>query len=156
VITTKKSRCNSLLKLNGTYPYYYINNNNTYIIYLTQISIDIDNDIQKENDNDEDRGIIIDLDNPLNSRIYNYKFQNKIYRCGDNISYENNIISYYDEYKIEIPINDSIVLKSVMDVDEIDQTQEMICSIYDKTVKKAKPMQVLSKIFKYIISVLYF
>ncbi|OUM70031.1 hypothetical protein PIROE2DRAFT_1980, partial [Piromyces sp. E2] len=107
----------------GSYPYYYVYNNNVNIIYITHIPID------------NDRGISINVDNSLNSAIFNGKFQTKEYKCGDQINFENNIISYYDDYKIEVPIsvNETIVLKSMMDIDKIKQTQEVICSIYDKT-----------------------
>jgi hypothetical protein len=131
---TKKELCTSILALNGTYPYYYIRNNITSIVYLTHLNIG------------NDRGISIETNNSLNSAIYNNIFNNNTnYICDNEVNYEKHTVTYYSKYKIELAIskNEKIILKSMMDVETItsEQTQEMICSIYEDSFKLAKPMQ---------------
>jgi len=126
--------CNSLLELNGTYPYYYIYNNTTNVIYITHI------------DFESDRGIIINTDNSQNFGLYNTIFQNKNFKCDDNANYEKNTITYNSDYKIEVPINDNqiIILKSTLDIsNKFEQKKEEVCSIYDETLKIARPYQVI-------------
>jgi len=129
---TKKELCNSLLELNGTYPYYYIYKNTTNVIYITHTDLG------------SDRGIIINTDYSKNFGLFNTIFQNKNLKCDDSANYEKSTITYNDNYKIEIPINDEqmIILKSTMDIsNKLEQKNEEICSIYDETLKIARPYQ---------------
>jgi len=69
------------------------------------------------------------------------------FTCGSKADFKDRTIEYCGNYKIKLPVSDSetIILKSMRDIDEkenIEQTQEMICSIYDETLKVAKPMEV--------------
>ncbi|KAL6636388.1 hypothetical protein U3516DRAFT_774224 [Neocallimastix sp. 'constans'] len=131
---SKKDKCNSFLESNGSYPYYYIFNNITYIIYLTHISV---------NDN---KGVLINLDNPLNSGLFNnifYNNNNNIMVCDEYADYQMNTITYNNEYEILFPLNnnETIILKSMKDISDKKQSFYKICSIYDETLKIAKPYQ---------------
>ncbi|ORX69806.1 hypothetical protein BCR32DRAFT_272423 [Anaeromyces robustus] len=133
--SSKKDLCNSVLSLIGTYPYYYIYNNVTNIIYLTHIKID-----------DYTRGMTVNNNSLINTSIFNDEFKDKIFICDEEANFDNSKITYYDKYKIEVPINNKnnkIVLKSMTDMigNTIEQTQEEICSIYEETMKQAKPVQ---------------
>jgi len=131
---TKKELCNSLIQINGTYPYYYVYKNTTNIIYITHIA------------SESDRGISIQTDNPLNSGLYNRIFQNKVFLCDNTANYEKNTITFNDEYKIEVPINihETVILKSTTDISYTEgQKNEIICTIYEDTLKIAKPYQVI-------------
>jgi len=69
------------------------------------------------------------------------------FTCGNKADFKNRIIEYYDDYRIILPVsdNETIILKSMRDIDNtkhVEQTQEIICSIYDETIKIAKPMEV--------------
>jgi len=131
---SKKENCNSLLRINGTYPYYYIYNNITNIVYISHISIN------------SERGISIVTNNKLNYENINILFQNKNYTCENKVDYDKNYITYYDKYKIEIPINynETIILKLMEDnINNIhDQNIEIECQICEDTLKKSKPLQV--------------
>ncbi|KAG4101225.1 hypothetical protein H8356DRAFT_279606 [Neocallimastix lanati (nom. inval.)] len=130
---SKKENCNSLLRINGTYPYYYIYNNITNIVYISHISIN------------SERGISIVTNNKLNYENINILFQNKNYTCENKVDYDKNYITYYDKYKIEIPINynETIILKLMEDnINNIhDQNIEIECQICEDTLKKSKPLQ---------------
>ncbi|ORX69808.1 hypothetical protein BCR32DRAFT_106102 [Anaeromyces robustus] len=128
---TKIELCNSLLDLDGAYPYYYIENNKTNIIYLNHTFIGYN------------RGIIID--NLLNNEMANNKFKVKEYSCDNSVDFSKKKITYNEEYKIEVPISNDevIILKSMRDIESfsVEQNTEQVCSIYEDTFKKAKPMQ---------------
>eukprot|EP00833_Pecoramyces_ruminatium_P013441 jgi/Orpsp1_1/1187473/evm.model.d7180000057953.1 len=129
---SKKEQCNLLLYLNGTYPYYYSYNDSMNILYISHI--------QKESN----RGIIINTNNELNSGLSTNIFQSVEYTCDDKANYYEKTITIYDDYKIEVPINEkeNIILKSMTDIiSNKKQTNDMICSIYDDTLKKAKSYQ---------------
>ncbi len=129
--------CNSLLQLNGTFPYYYIYENTTNVIYITHIILG------------SDRGITVETNDSRNFGPFNILFQNKNFKCDNNANYENNTITFSDDYKIEVPINNeqTIILKSTTDISQTDkQKNEVICTIYDETLKIARPYQVLLKI----------
>ncbi|ORY73158.1 hypothetical protein LY90DRAFT_666761 [Neocallimastix californiae] len=128
----KKTKCNSLLELDGIYPYYYNINNITEIVYLKHIS------------SKSDRGISIINNNtlyPLKSKIF-HNIQNINFTCDNEVSYEKKTITYKDEYRIEIPINskENLLLKSMTDVIYINQADKTKCEIYDETSKYAKPL----------------
>jgi len=81
----------------------------------------------------------------LNSGIFNDLFTDTIYRCDEKASFENKTITYDSEYKIELKINekDSIILKSMIDIStQQEQSINDICTIFDETIKIAKPYQV--------------
>ncbi|ORX60989.1 hypothetical protein BCR36DRAFT_407975 [Piromyces finnis] len=131
---TKRELCNSLLQSNGTYPYYfsYNNNNNLNVIYITQNSFG------------ENKGISINTKNSMNSGIFNNIFHDADYICDDETDFQNNKITYNSEYKIELKINEdeTILLKSMTDiVSNQEQSLDDICSIFDETIKNAKPYQ---------------
>eukprot|EP00833_Pecoramyces_ruminatium_P017875 jgi/Orpsp1_1/1191907/evm.model.d7180000089309.1 len=92
---------------------------------------------------ESDRGISINLNNLYNDGLNNVLFKDGEFKCGNEANYENNTITYYDNYRIEVPINDdqTIILKSMNDIDKSVQTDNMRCSIYDEIIKIAKPMQ---------------
>lgn len=100
------------------------------VIFLTHIS------------DKSGRGISIDTKNSLNSAIYNTIFQDNNYFCDIKADYEEKTITFNDD-KLEIPINNSenIILKSMIENNNIN---DQICSIYDETLKKGKPMQVIT------------
>ncbi|KAG4108811.1 hypothetical protein H8356DRAFT_1267991 [Neocallimastix lanati (nom. inval.)] len=131
---SKRDSCISFLKSNGTYPYYYMYNNIINIIYLSHISIN------------SNRGISINIDNNLNSGIFNETFQNNLnYTCENQADFNKNFITYYDEYRIELPINynKTIILKSMNDIDNLyEQNTEMICQIFEDSFQKSKPIQI--------------
>ena len=123
------------MEKNETYPYYYIDTNNKIkIVNVTHFS---------EGSN---KGIKINKENKLNSSsLPSTLLSNIKYYCGDEPSFENNIFSFENEYKIKIPIssNENIVLKSMADVDiQRKQSNDKICSIFDESIKIAKPYQV--------------
>jgi len=126
--------CNSLLKANGTYPYYFMYNDDTYFIYLNHTTVE------------NKKGILIN--NSVNSKLIENIFESKEFVCDNEANFNKNTITYYDSFKIEVPIsnNKTIILKSMSDVKEInnEQTDNMICSIYDELLKIAKPEQVIS------------
>jgi len=107
--------------------------NNTYILQFTQTTIK------------NKRGMYIDSKRTYNSPLINI-FRNKVFVCANEANFEENTITYHDKYKLEVPVNNnkSVILKSMEDVDEVvhEQTDEMICSIYDELLKKARPEQV--------------
>jgi len=102
-------------------------------MYFTQLSIE------------NKRGIYINSDKTINSPLIN-TLKNKVFKCANEANFKKNTITYYDNFKIELPINakESIILKSMIDVDEVSsiQTDDMICSIYDEMLKIARPGQV--------------
>ncbi|OUM70038.1 hypothetical protein PIROE2DRAFT_1988 [Piromyces sp. E2] len=130
---TKTQLCESLFILNESFPYYYNYNNKIEIVYLSQISEDPKKEIR------------FDDNQILNSEVFNDQFFEKSFSCDEQANFENNTITFYSDYKIEIPIsnNETIILKSMIDVNKITKTQsqEMICDIYSETLKLAKPMQ---------------
>lgn len=96
---------------------------------------------------ESDRGIEINIDDSLNSGIFNNTFANKKYKCDNEVSFTKNRISFFDEYKIEVPINNyqRIIIKSMSDVIiKKEQSKKMICSIFDETIKNGKPYQVFN------------
>ncbi|ORX82022.1 hypothetical protein BCR32DRAFT_292924 [Anaeromyces robustus] len=127
---SKKDLCNSLLESEGTYPYYFEYDGHINTIYLSHISVN------------SDRGILIDTKNSLNSGIFNSIFENKNYICDNSANYKKNTITYSNKYELLFPIknNEVIILKSMEDI-EIKLNDNEICSIYDDTLKKGKPMQ---------------
>ncbi|KAL6594215.1 hypothetical protein LY90DRAFT_225877 [Neocallimastix californiae] len=131
--TFKKTHCSSLIQSDGEYPYYYIRNNITTFIYLTHKNIG------------EERGISINVDTLTSSSIFDKEtFRNKEFICDQQANFEESTITYQDDYKLVIPLsnNETILLKSTVDINNnSDQTIEMICSIYDETLKKSKPVQ---------------
>lgn len=139
-LNTKESKnelCNSLLNSNDTQPYYYSYNNITNIIYLTHISDKTDT---------SRRGIIINSSN-INYPLINSELQNKKFLCDNEADFMKKTITYYDKYRIEIPLNndDTLILNSMSDMkmESDEQTNHDICKIYDETMKIAKPMEVI-------------
>ncbi|ORY73156.1 hypothetical protein LY90DRAFT_179256 [Neocallimastix californiae] len=65
--------------------------------------------------------------------------------CDNEVSYTQSTLTFYDEFEIELPINEekTIILRSMLDVDtkSIKQTADMRCTIYNEALKIAKPMQ---------------
>ncbi|OUM70029.1 hypothetical protein PIROE2DRAFT_1978 [Piromyces sp. E2] len=133
--------CNSLLKESGNFLYYFIYNNNTNIVNLNHITIG------------NKRGILININN---SELINDIFVNKEYVCSNEADFDKNTITYYESFKIEVPIdnNKKIILKSMNDIKETnnEQTGNMICSIYDELLKIAKPEQTNEGSFEDIIN----
>ncbi|KAL6628501.1 hypothetical protein U3516DRAFT_793587 [Neocallimastix sp. 'constans'] len=116
--TFKKNNCSSLIQSDGIYPYYYINNNKTNIIYLTHKNIG------------SKRGISVNVDTS-NSSIFGNIFVNKDFICDKQANFEENTITYQNDYKLVIPLsnNRTVSLKSTIDINiNLDQTIEMICS----------------------------
>jgi len=70
--------------------------------------------------------------------------------CDNEVSYTQSTLTFYDEFEIELPINEekTIILRSMLDVDtkSIKQTADMRCTIYNEALKIAKPMQVFNYI----------
>jgi len=135
-----------LLSFNGTFPYYYIYNNSTNIINLTHI------ESEDPESGEIIRGVVINSSSYKNIIIEDNNLENKSFMCDSKSDYNSKTITYYDEYRIELPINEkeSIVLKSMKDVDErsnLEQDPETICNIYDETLKKAKPIEVYIYIY---------
>ena len=93
------------------------------------------------------RGIVINSSNSKNDIISENGLENMSFMCSVQSNYQSRKITYFDNYRIELPINEkeTIILKSMLDMDEknnIDQSLESICEIYDDTLKKAKPVEV--------------
>ncbi|OUM69277.1 hypothetical protein PIROE2DRAFT_57496 [Piromyces sp. E2] len=90
------------------------------------------------------RGITIDTKNSLNSAVYNTIFQDDNYICGNNPDLKEKTITASGESTIEVPTknNDSIILKPMSDINSNTDDNEILCSIYKETLKKAKPIQV--------------
>ncbi|OUM63646.1 hypothetical protein PIROE2DRAFT_9789, partial [Piromyces sp. E2] len=136
---TKKDHCNSITKLKGTFPYYYINNNKTNIIYLTHTKFG------------SDYGIAID-ENSLKNLPYNeFQITSGVYKCENEADFNKKTITYYDNYKIIFPINaeENLILKSVTDITsdhDTEQTDEMVCKILEEDLKIAKPMELTTLI----------
>lgn len=138
---SKKDLCNLLLQSNGTYPYYYVNEGITNIIYLNHISIN------------SERGI--SFSSNINGNFLVNDFLNNEYSCDEISIYEDKKITYANYNKIEFPLsnNETILFKSMSDYhrgninDKI--VSENVCSILDETLKIAKPMQVFIKYFNY-------
>ncbi|ORX49381.1 hypothetical protein BCR32DRAFT_298617 [Anaeromyces robustus] len=128
--TSKKMLCNSLLTSNGTYPYYYYNDK-MKIIYLSHISVGSERGISFTTDSS------FDYDSTLKLLL------NKKFKCDDKADIKMNTITYYDESKIKIPINEtnSLIVKQFDNNNNKHQTNNMICSIYDEALKNAKPYQ---------------
>jgi len=64
--------------------------------------------------------------------------------CDEYADYQMNTITYNNEYEILFPLNnnETIILKSMKDISDKKQSFYKICSIYDETLKIAKPYQV--------------
>jgi len=93
-----------------------------------------------------DRGITIDTTNSLNSAVFNTIFQDDNYICGDTANLTEKTITISGETKLEVPINDNktIILKPMMDTDDItNDNNKVLCSVYEDSLKKGKPMQVI-------------
>jgi len=103
------------------------------------------------------RGIVINSSNSKNDIISENGLENMSFMCSVQSNYQSRKITYFDNYRIELPINEkeTIILKSMLDMDEknnIDQSLESICEIYDDTLKKAKPVEVY--IYNKLITIL--
>jgi len=98
--------------------------------------------------NTEDKGFAISAQSYINGNKaeLNYLFSASKYTCGDEVDYENNIITLHEPYKIKFPIshNETIILKSMVDYknESNKQLNINICSILNDAYNKAKPMQV--------------
>ncbi|OUM56913.1 hypothetical protein PIROE2DRAFT_18272, partial [Piromyces sp. E2] len=121
-----KEFCNSLLQFDGTFPYYYSHNNSTKIVYMTHIESE-----------DGNRGIIINSKNLKNTVIGDNGLENKSFMCGFRSNFQSQTITYYNEYEIELPLNEKekIILKSTIDMYENNdlkqQLPETVCEIYE-------------------------
>ncbi|ORY86449.1 hypothetical protein LY90DRAFT_663100 [Neocallimastix californiae] len=116
---SKKEYCNSFLDVEGTFPYYYVSNNKTNIIYL--------------------KHIVTNEDKQVSITDANSKFFSDVFTCGEKANYEQKTITFIDKYKLELPVknNNTIILKSMEDIK--DQTNP--CNIFQESLEKAKPMQ---------------
>ncbi|ORX84545.1 hypothetical protein BCR32DRAFT_277050 [Anaeromyces robustus] len=127
---SKKEICNSLLRMDGSNIYYFPYNDKMNVVYFDHLDIE------------GERGIKIN--DMLNSDLNNM-LQNKIFKCDDQASYKKNTITYYDDNKIEISLNNnkSIIAKQMSGINNIniDQSSLEICEILDEIVKNAKPIQ---------------
>eukprot|EP00833_Pecoramyces_ruminatium_P013640 jgi/Orpsp1_1/1187672/evm.model.d7180000059344.1 len=145
--TVKKERCNSLLRSNISSPFYYIKNNITNIIYLKHISFESDRGVEIDENNIKNINNNVLNTSPWADNIRNNK---KKFKCSNQVDYEKNTISFYDEYEIEYPINDkeTIILKSMLDIDtkNTEQTNDIKCIIYNEAYKNAKPLEVIINI----------
>ncbi|ORX60990.1 hypothetical protein BCR36DRAFT_579057 [Piromyces finnis] len=129
---TKKELCHNILEMDGTYPYYYIKDNKTNVVYLTHII------------SNSERGVYINTNISQNLSLIDNTNKESYYMCDNQVNYERNSITYYDDFKIEFPINDNetIILKSMNDITKTyEQSNSLICSIYDEILKNAKPYQ---------------
>jgi len=113
-------------------PYYYVYNNKMNVVFLNHIT------------NGSNRGVSINLDYSSKYEFFDNKFLNINFQCDNEINFINHTITYSDKYKIEFPIseNESIILKTMNDINYKLQSNDKICSIFDSTVKIAKPYQV--------------
>ncbi|ORX41870.1 hypothetical protein BCR36DRAFT_374936 [Piromyces finnis] len=131
---TKKELCNKLLELDGTFPYYYAYKNNIHVIYLKHISTK------------SGKGIILDnsFNNSFNNSIFNDLFNNKEFICDDDANYEKKTITYYDEFRIKLSLNNSetIVLKSMRDIKFIEKMDDLTLSVLNNILAISKPLQV--------------
>ena len=110
--------------------------------------------IKSDDSDDSVNGVVINSSNIKNTIIGENGLENETFMCDKYADFQSRKITYDSEYRIEFPIseNENIVLKSMKDVDENinkDQSQEKKCSIYDETIKKAKPIEVY-----YIINII--
>ncbi|KAL6590554.1 hypothetical protein U3516DRAFT_651457 [Neocallimastix sp. 'constans'] len=127
----KKELCNELLQFDEVTPYYYVYNNKMNVVFLNHIT------------NGSNRGVSINLDYSSKYEFFDNKFLNINFQCDNEINFINHTITYSDKYKIEFPIseNESIILKTMNDINYKLQSNDKICSIFDSTVKIAKPYQ---------------
>jgi len=69
------------------------------------------------------------------------------FTCDSKADFKNRTIEYCGDYKIKLPVSDNeiIELKSMIDIygkKNVEQNLEEVCSIFDETLKVAKPMEV--------------
>jgi len=116
---SKKEYCNSLLNVDGIFPYYYNTDSGTNVIYLKHIITDLDKQISIINSNRD--------------------FYSGVYTCGEKASYEEKTFTFSDQYKLELPVDKdkTIILKSMEDIK--DQTHP--CNIFQESLEKSKPIQ---------------
>ncbi|OUM58788.1 hypothetical protein PIROE2DRAFT_15870, partial [Piromyces sp. E2] len=124
----KQETCNSIVKSQGTYPYYYFNDYNKLgIVYLTHKNNYI---------------ISIDTSKKVDTILF-YDNIDKNYQCKDEANFRENTITSYDKNSIILPISANKELKLIpMDYENENDNHEIdVCSIFSETVSKAKPLQ---------------
>ncbi|OUM70027.1 hypothetical protein PIROE2DRAFT_1976 [Piromyces sp. E2] len=85
-----------------------------------------------------------------NKTELNNLFSASRYVCGSEVNYDDNVITFYEQQKIEFPIsqNETIILKSMSERRDPDD-----CSILTENYSKAKPLQFPYNTFSELSSV---